>query len=109
VVIGLLATLLIITGNELGQLKVLLFRGTIFVLQVSYQWARLGLYKDEPDPGWWVLNALHNLGIVKNIKLPKELPHRSELVTEATDLERRVERVPEECEIANFIRRNSNK
>jgi fatty-acid desaturase len=69
--------------------------------------AMLGLYKDEPDPGWWVLNALHNLGVVKNITLPKELPHRSELVTEATDLERRVERVPEECEIANLIKRNS--
>lgn len=71
--------------------------------------AMLGLYKDEPDPGWWVLNALHNLGFVKNIKLPKELPHRSELVTEATDLEHRVERVPEDCEIAKFIRRNSNR
>ena len=69
--------------------------------------AMLGLYQDEPDPGWWVLNALHNLGIVRNIRLPKQLPFRSELVTEAIDLERRVERVPEDCDIANFIRRNN--
>ncbi len=68
--------------------------------------AMLGLYKDEPDPGWWVLNALRNLGFISNIKLPKELPHRSELVTEATDLEHRVERIPEDCEIAKFIRGN---
>lgn len=67
----------------------------------------LGLYKDEPDPGWWVLNALYNLRVVKNIKLPQQLPPRSELVTEAKDLERRVQRVPEDCELARFIRRNS--
>lgn len=69
--------------------------------------AMLGLYKDEPDPGWWVLNALYNLGIVKNITLPKELPKRSELVLEATDLDRRVERVPQDCKIVNVIRRIS--
>ena len=69
--------------------------------------AMLGLYTDEPDPGWWVLNALHNLGIVKNIRLPKQLPKRSELVAEATDLDGRIERVPKECEIAKFITRDS--
>lgn len=68
--------------------------------------AMLGLYTDEPDPGWWVLNALHNLGLVKNIRLPKQLPARSELVTEATNLDCRIERVPEDCEIAKFIRKN---
>ncbi|MEW5251791.1 acyl-CoA desaturase [Microbulbifer sp. 2201CG32-9] len=67
--------------------------------------AMLGLYKDEPDPGWWVLNALHNLGIVKNIKLPQHLPQRSELVTEAINLGQRVQRVPENCDIATFIKR----
>lgn len=67
--------------------------------------AMLGLYTDEPDPGWWVLNALRNLGIVKNIRLPIQLPIRPELVTEASDLDSRVERVPEDCEIAKFIRR----
>ncbi len=69
--------------------------------------AMLGLYKGEPDPGWWVLNALHNLGFVKNIMLPEELPIREELVVEAENIESRVKRVPEECEIANFIKRAS--
>lgn len=68
--------------------------------------AMLGLYSNEPDPGWWVLNALRNLGFVKNIKLPKQLPQRSELVTEAKDLDQRIERVPEDCEIAKFIQRS---
>lgn len=65
--------------------------------------AMLGLYKDEPDPGWWVLNALRNLGLVRNIKLPKDLPSRSELKSVANNFDSRVERVPKECEIANFI------
>lgn len=66
--------------------------------------AMLGLYSDEPDPGWWVLNALHNLGIVRNIKLPKQLPYRPEVVVEAVNLEERVERVPKSCLITEFIR-----
>ncbi|MDO3386372.1 acyl-CoA desaturase [Gilvimarinus sp. SDUM040013] len=66
--------------------------------------AMLGLYKDEPDPGWWVLNALLNLGLVNNIKLPKDLPSRGELVAEDKNLHGRVERVPEKCDIATFIR-----
>lgn len=69
--------------------------------------AMLGLYSDEPDPGWWVLNALHNLGIVKNIKLPKQLPIRSELVAVSDNIENRIERLPEDCEVAKFIRKSS--
>ncbi|TXH70775.1 MAG: acyl-CoA desaturase [Thiothrix sp.] len=69
--------------------------------------AMLGLHKNEPDPGWWVLNALHNLGVVKNLVLPEHLPAREELVVEANNLNSRVKRVPEECEIANFIKRYS--
>lgn len=68
--------------------------------------AMLGLYTDEPDPGWWVLNALYNLGIVKNIRLPRHLPPRAELVSETINPERRVERMPKDCEIAKFIRGN---
>lgn len=41
--------------------------------------AILGIYKDQPDPGWWVLNRLLNIGLVWNIKLPKDLPYRPEL------------------------------
>lgn len=67
--------------------------------------AMLGLYKDEPDPGWWILNALHNLGLVKNIKLPKELPYRSELVKETKDLNHRKERMPVDCKLVKFLRR----
>lgn len=44
--------------------------------------AMLGLHKDEPDIGWWVINALYNLGYIKNIKLPKDLPKRVELELE---------------------------
>jgi len=69
--------------------------------------AMLGLYKDEPDPGWWVLNALHNIGVVKNIMLPEHLPPRNELVVEDSRLDDRVKRVPEDCEIANFIKGSS--
>ena len=66
--------------------------------------AMIGLYDNEPDPGWWVLNALHNLGVVKNIKLPDQLPHRPELVPEVDNLNYRVKRTPKECGIANLIR-----
>ncbi|WP_428612401.1 acyl-CoA desaturase [Pseudoalteromonas sp.] len=65
--------------------------------------AMLGLYKDEPDPGWWVLNALNNLGFVYNIKLPEHLPPRQELLLEQQNLSNKVRRYPEQCEIANFI------
>ncbi|ESP94379.1 acyl-CoA desaturase [Pseudoalteromonas luteoviolacea] len=69
--------------------------------------AMLGLYKDEPDPGWWVLNALSNLGIVTDIKLPEHLPQRSELIAENSAKDERQKRVPEKCEIANLINRSS--
>lgn len=41
--------------------------------------ARLGLLKGEWDPGWWVLAALRRAGLVWDIKLPEDLPHRDEL------------------------------
>jgi fatty-acid desaturase len=41
--------------------------------------ARLGLYQNQPDPGWTVLNALGNLGLVWNIVLPGDLPERTNL------------------------------
>jgi fatty-acid desaturase len=42
--------------------------------------ARLGLHPGEWDPGWWVLQALHRVGLVWNMKLPVDLPPRPELV-----------------------------
>lgn len=68
--------------------------------------AMLGLYVDEPDPGWWALNVLHNLGLVTNIQLPEHLPPRAELITEATDLDQRVKRLPADCGVSAFIKRD---
>ncbi|WP_218574653.1 acyl-CoA desaturase [Reyranella sp. CPCC 100927] len=42
--------------------------------------ARLGLHPGEWDPGWWLLVALHRLGLVWNLRLPQDLPARPELV-----------------------------
>lgn len=42
--------------------------------------AVLGLYPGQPDPGWWVLNALRNLGLVWNVVLPADLPPRKQLL-----------------------------
>jgi len=41
--------------------------------------AKLGIYENQPDIGWWVLKALNKLGLVWDIKLPKDLPYRKEL------------------------------
>ena len=41
--------------------------------------AKLGLYKGQSDPGWWVLKTLEKIGLVKNIKHPHDLSQRAEL------------------------------
>ncbi|SFV10109.1 acyl-CoA desaturase [Pseudoduganella namucuonensis] len=41
--------------------------------------AKLGLYADEWDPGWWALCALRRLGLVWDTRLPHDLPARPEL------------------------------
>jgi fatty-acid desaturase len=41
--------------------------------------AMLGIYDSQPDPGWWVLNALRNMGLVWDVILPSDLPARPEL------------------------------
>lgn len=41
--------------------------------------AILGLFENQPDPGWQVLNALGNLGLVWNIVRPGDLPTRRTL------------------------------
>ncbi len=41
--------------------------------------AKLGLYEDEWDPGWWVLLLLQKIGLVWGIRLPQHLPMRPEL------------------------------
>ncbi len=42
--------------------------------------AQLGLYPGEWDPGWWVLRGLERVGLVRNLRLPEDLPHRPEVV-----------------------------
>jgi fatty-acid desaturase len=42
--------------------------------------ARLGLKPGETDPGWWVLMALANIGLVWGIRTPELLPNRANLV-----------------------------
>lgn len=41
--------------------------------------AKLGLYKGEWDPGWWMLLALQRIGLAWNLKTPADLPVREEL------------------------------
>ena len=47
--------------------------------------AMLGHYKSQPDPGWWVLNKLRNLGLVWNIVLPEQLADRPERIQISSD------------------------
>lgn len=42
--------------------------------------ARLGIENNQSDPGWWILSSLQKAGLVWNIKLPKDLPERKELI-----------------------------
>lgn len=41
--------------------------------------ALLGVYKGQPDPGWWVLRGLEIIGLVSNLKRPQDLIPRAEL------------------------------
>jgi len=41
--------------------------------------AKLGIEKNQMDPGWWVLSIFDKLGLIWDIKLPKDLPVRDEL------------------------------
>lgn len=43
--------------------------------------ARLGLHPGQPDPGYWVLRALQSAGLVRNIRLPQDLPVRPQVHT----------------------------
>ncbi|MEK6249554.1 MAG: acyl-CoA desaturase, partial [Planctomycetales bacterium] len=41
--------------------------------------ARLGLDSGQNDPGWWAISLLRRVGLVRNIRLPQNLPERKEL------------------------------
>lgn len=42
--------------------------------------ARLGLHKNEVDPGWWLIVVLQKCGLAWDIKLPQSLASRDELI-----------------------------
>jgi sn-2 palmitoyl-lipid 9-desaturase len=42
--------------------------------------ARLGLRRDEWDPGWWMICALRRMGLISTVTLPQDLPTRNELI-----------------------------
>lgn len=42
--------------------------------------ALLGIKPGEVDPGWWVLRAFEELGLVWDIQLPQDLPERHGLI-----------------------------
>jgi len=42
--------------------------------------AKLGLYKNQTDPGWLVLKALDSIGLVWDLKTPEHLEYRENLV-----------------------------
>jgi fatty-acid desaturase len=41
--------------------------------------AKMGIYENQPDVGWWVLKACSKLGLVWDLQLPQDLPYREEL------------------------------
>ena len=60
--------------------------------------AMLGLYENQTDPGWWVLNRLMNIGLVWDVKLPVDLAKRPEL--ESINRKRLVKgaiKIPKKC------------
>lgn len=42
--------------------------------------AKLGVYANQIDPGWWLIKVLEALGLVRNIRTYEDLPPRPELV-----------------------------
>ncbi len=61
--------------------------------------AMLGLYKGQADPGWWLLNRLMNIGLVWNVKLPKDLIFRKELIPLTTKSQSNLLKAPKPCPI----------
>lgn len=66
--------------------------------------AMLGLYKNQSDPGWTVLNCLMNLGLVWNVKLPQDLPHRPNLVMLRDPCSKKgLNRAPSTCQLLHKL------
>lgn len=47
--------------------------------------ARIGLNADQPDPGWWFILVLKQLGLAWSIKTPATMPERKALVRVSDD------------------------
>jgi len=47
--------------------------------------ARMGIEPNQPDPGYWILSKLENIGLVWNITLPREISEREDLQRIATN------------------------
>lgn len=69
--------------------------------------AILGLYDNQPDPGWWILTALRNVGLVWSIVLPSELPTRKNLRPLSKRAEAGLEELPGQAPSRN-LRFSSN-
>lgn len=46
--------------------------------------ARIGLDREQTDPGWWVICALARMGLVHRIGQPRQVTERDDLIELAT-------------------------
>ncbi|GAA0424356.1 fatty acid desaturase [Cocleimonas flava] len=71
--------------------------------------AMLGLYQNQSDPGWWVLNRLMNLGLVWNVKLPADLDYREELMPiDQRSQVRGAVKLPQKCPLLSHFQQASS-
>ncbi|MBY0420787.1 MAG: hypothetical protein K2Q06_00685, partial [Parvularculaceae bacterium] len=47
--------------------------------------ARLGLFENQPDPGWWLICTLETLGLARNVSTPATIPARAALLRVSND------------------------
>jgi hypothetical protein len=65
--------------------------------------AALGIYQHQADPGWRVLNAMHNLGLAWNIKTPAQLANRVEVAALNKEPGHQDLRAPEACPLLALL------
>ena len=42
--------------------------------------ARMGVEPHQPDPGYWVISKLRDIGLVRNVRLPRDPSSREDLL-----------------------------